>query len=67
MAFKARSSNSHGFSKFLKKRAPISVDNIYNVMAQYFQMGNLLGYDMDGNKEKVRQFFLSIGVIQVDQ
>lgn len=30
-------------------------------------MGGLLGYDMNGNKEKVRRILVGISVIQVDQ
>ena len=67
LGFKVRSYISHGSSKLLKKRVPISVDGISDVITQYFEMGNLLGYDMDGNKEQVCQIFSSIGVIQVDQ
>lgn len=34
-------------------------------MNQYVEMGRLLGYDMEGNKDKVKQILGSIGVIQV--
>lgn len=43
------------------------VDDIKDVLKQYFEMGGLLGYDMESNKEWVRKILSSIGVVQVDQ
>ncbi|CAH1419764.1 unnamed protein product [Lactuca virosa] len=63
----SRSTSSHGSSKLLKKRVLAEVDDIEGIMKQYFEMGGLLGYDMENSKNKVRQILSNIGVIQVDQ
>nr|KAJ0213406.1 hypothetical protein LSAT_V11C400215910 [Lactuca sativa] len=58
-----QSSTSHGSSKILKKKVLVVVD-IENVLKQYFEMGGLLGYDMETNKEQVKKILSSIGVVQ---
>lgn len=67
VAFKSNSSSSNRSSTLLKKRFHVDVVDIFDVMSQYFELGTLLGYDMNGNKERVRQILSSVGVIQVDQ
>lgn len=41
------------------------VEDISDIMKQYVEMGRLLGYDREGNKDKVKQILASIGLIQV--
>ena len=38
-----------------------------DMMNKYFEISVLLGYDMEGNKEKMQQMLVSIDAIQVDQ
>ncbi|CAH1442237.1 unnamed protein product [Lactuca virosa] len=63
----SRSSGSHGSSKLLKKKVLVGVEDIEDVLKQYFEMGDLLGYDMKSHKDKVSKILSSIGVVQVDR
>ncbi|KAI3779422.1 hypothetical protein L2E82_09140 [Cichorium intybus] len=58
---------SHGSVKILKKRVPVHVTGLEDIMKQYLEMGMLLGYDMESNKEKVKVLLESLGAINVDQ
>ncbi|CAH1453334.1 unnamed protein product [Lactuca virosa] len=60
---KCNSASSHGSSRLLKKWVPDDIEDISDIVKQYFEMGKLLGYDMEGNKDKVKQILASIGVI----
>ncbi|CAH1435947.1 unnamed protein product [Lactuca virosa] len=62
-----KSSSSCGSTKLLKKKVPVVVDDIGDVLKQYFEMGGLLGYDMESNKDRVKKILSSIGMVQVDQ
>ncbi|CAH1431366.1 unnamed protein product [Lactuca virosa] len=62
---KSNSASSHGSSRLLKKRVSANIEDISDIMKQYVEMGRLFGYDMEGNKDKVKQILASIGVIQV--
>ncbi|KAI3508948.1 hypothetical protein L1887_23970 [Cichorium endivia] len=55
LLYRGRRSNSLGSIKSYMKRVPVDVDTINDVMAQYMEMGNLLGYDMESNKLKVEK------------
>ncbi|CAI9288683.1 unnamed protein product [Lactuca saligna] len=58
-----QSSTSHGSSKILKKKVLVVVDDIKDVLNQYFEMDGLLGYDMETNKERVKKILSSIVVV----
>ncbi|KAI3523366.1 hypothetical protein L1887_01430 [Cichorium endivia] len=50
LLYRGRRSNSLGSIKSNMKRVLADVDNINDVMAQYMEMGKILGYDMESNK-----------------
>ncbi|KAL4573164.1 hypothetical protein LXL04_019961 [Taraxacum kok-saghyz] len=71
--FKSASSGSNCSFKILKRRVPVKINSIEDVMKQYLGMGSLLGYDMEGSKEKVQEIlrvsFLGLqetSMVQVD-
>nr|KAJ0219586.1 hypothetical protein LSAT_V11C300119750 [Lactuca sativa] len=49
---KCNSAGSHGSSRLLKKPVLADIEDISKIMKQYVEMGKLLGYDMEGNKDK---------------
>ncbi|KAI3740675.1 hypothetical protein L2E82_31145 [Cichorium intybus] len=67
LLYRGRRSNSLGSIKSNMKRVPRDVDNINDVMAQYMEMGKMLGYDMESNKQKVEKMLGRSGVFKVFQ
>ncbi|KAI3790361.1 hypothetical protein L2E82_03344 [Cichorium intybus] len=65
--YRDRRSNSLGSIKSNMKRVPTDVDNINDVMAQYMEMGKMLGYDMESNKQKVEKMLGRSGAFKVVQ
>lgn len=57
VSFKATSWNSNGSSNLLKKRVSTNVNHTTDMMKQYIEMGGLLGYDMEANRESLSKFF----------
>nr|KAJ0210828.1 hypothetical protein LSAT_V11C400171530 [Lactuca sativa] len=51
---KSNSASSHVSSRLLKKRVSDNIEDISDIMNQYVEMGRFLGYDMEGNKDKVK-------------
>lgn len=62
---KSNSASSHGSLRLLKKQVPSIIKDISNIMTRYVEMRRLLGYDMEGNKDNVKQILAIIGVIQI--
>ncbi|KAI3708612.1 hypothetical protein L2E82_37908 [Cichorium intybus] len=67
LLYRGRRSNSLGSIKSNMKRVPTDVDNINDVMAQYMEMGKMLGYDMESNKQKVEKMLGRSGAFKVVQ
>ncbi|CAI9299522.1 unnamed protein product [Lactuca saligna] len=63
----SRSSGSHVSSTLLKKRVLMGVEDFEDVLKQYFEMDDLLGYDMKSHKDKVSKILSSVGVVEVDR
>ena len=57
---------SHGSVRILKKPVPAKITGVEDILKQYVEMGELLGYDMESNQEKIQAMLASMGAVRVD-